>query len=304
MTPRPVVAAIRGLGTAGLALALCACATTPYSPYSPHETLLSIAADYQLFRAANLYRAELPQDLTGQNIARATLVRLANYEDLHPGKFVPEIEWLRGQALADLGDYASARRRFLRCAEYDTTLRPGAREAADIAAGFEAILSRNSQADSAEAFLAECARQITEWSVLTETCRGTRWEQLARIEREAAEVARAEFLEANQTLLAGGEARAREAFEALLRDHAESRRGLAHALRLAEFHLACARRVERLHDPERGAFEWIPFAEHVERALDLLYRVSQADGRPEKILAQHRLDEALAYHDLIRRRAR
>jgi hypothetical protein len=303
MTPRLVFAAIRELATATLIFILCSCGINSFSPYSPHETLLSIAADYQLARAADLYRMEWPQDLTGQNIARATLVRLANYEDLHPGKFTPEIEWLRGQALADLGDYSSARRRFLHCAEFDTALRPGAREAADFAGRFAELFSRAAEADTPEAFLADSSRQIAEWIVMAETCRGTRWEQLALIEREAAETARAEFLDANQILLAGGEARAREAFEALVRNHSQSRRGLGHALRLAEFHLAAARRLDRLHDPERGAFEWTPFAEHLERALDLLYRVGQADGHPEKILAQHRLDEALAYYDLVRRRA-
>lgn len=304
MTPRHLSAAIRGMLSAAMLMTLCACGKNPYSPYSPHETLLSIAADYQLARATDLYRRQAPLDLTGQNVSRATLVRLANYEDLHPEKFTPEIEWMRGQALADLGDYSSARRRFLRCADFDTPLRPGAREAAELAGRFAAILSPRTEPDSAEAFLADSARQIAEWIVLAETCRATRWEQLARIEREAAEVARAEFLDANQMLLANGEARAREAFEALVRDHAESRRGLGHALRLAEFHLECARRLERMYDPERGAFEWMPFAEHVERALDLLYRISQADGHPEKILAQHRLDETLAYYDLIRQRAR
>ena len=296
----------RRLGWALFAAAAClaGCSKPAWSPYSPHENLLSIVGDYQLVRAVNIYREDYPHDLTGQNIARATLVRLANYEEMYPGRYTPDIEMIRGEALMDLGDYASARRRFSHCAEYDTSLRGAAREGAAASADFEETLARALSVESPEAHLADLDRQWADLQALGERYRASRWENHARIEIENAEIARAEFLIEHLGVLLDGEARALQALENLVRNHPKSRRGLGHAMRLAEFHLELARRMERLGDPERGSFDLTPAADHLESALDILYRVTQADGRPEKILAQHRLDEILAYYDILRRRAK
>jgi len=283
---------------------LSGCAGGRGSVYSPHETLLSIVNDYQLFQGVDPYRQPFSQDLTGQNVARATLVRLANYEDLYPGRFTPEIEMIRGRALADLGDYGGAKAHFLRCADFDTPMRAAAREQAGAAADYEGIFARTVDMQNLESHLADRERQIADFQALADQYRGTRWEALARIERETLEMSRAELLDANQFAISAGANRAREAFEQLVRDHPESRRALSHALRLARFHLDQARLLERLQDPERGRFDWSSFSSHLEIALDILHRVSQADGHPEKILARHELDDALAYYDMVRARAR
>jgi len=80
-------------------LPLCiSCAGSKIEPYSPHENLLSIAAEFELLDSKDPYRDPPAKELTGQNIARVTLVRLANYEALHPDRFTPEIEFLRARA--------------------------------------------------------------------------------------------------------------------------------------------------------------------------------------------------------------
>ncbi len=282
---------------------LAACAPRSPSYLSPHESFLAITNEYQLVRGTDPYRQPFPQDLTGQNAARAVLVRLANYEDLYPGKFTPELEYLRAQALADLGEYAASRDHFLLSANYDTPLRPKARESAAIADEIQTLLERPLDNENLDAHLADRERQIADLRALAERLRGTRWESLARIEIESAQVARAELLATNQFAIVDGSARARRAFEQLVEEHPESRRSLSHALRLAQFHIDQARLLERLHDPERGGFDFPTFSTHLEIALDLLHRVSLADGHPEKIIARHRLDETLAYYDMIRERA-
>lgn len=292
---------------AGLALALfgmLGCARGTDSVFSPHESLLSIVNEYQLFQGVDLYRNSFPQDLTGQNVARATLVRLANYEELYPGRFAPEIEMLRGRALSDLGDYATARDHFLKCAEFDTALRPRARESADVAAQLDAIVGRTVNMASLDAHLSDRERQIADLQAFTDQFRGTRWEALGRMERETIEMLRAELIDANQFAIPSGAQRAQQAFEQVARDNPDSRRALSHALRIARFHLDQARLLEQTQDPERGHFDWSGFSSHLEVALDLLHRVSQADGHPEKVLARHQLDEALAYYEMIRKRAR
>ncbi len=297
---RAALAALLLFASAGF----CGCARTRPSPFAPYDNLLAIAADYQIARATDIYHFDFPRDLTGQNVARATLVRLANYESLNPGRFAPEIEFLKGQAYADLGDYESARAGFEQCAGFDSPLRPRAAEAAGVCAEMQALLRPSPESTDPEAFLADLERRAAELRALAERHRATRWETLARIETESLEVARAEFLDACQAFLPEGESRALRAFEALAADHAGSRRALSHALRLARFHLDRARRLERLADPERATFDRAAWMTRLEEALEILHRVSQADGRPEKIEARHLLDAALAYADRVRERAR
>lgn len=300
-------AAISCALSALLLLAAAGCGRPHFDPYAANEGLLSIATEYQIVRGVDIYRQEIPRDVTGQNLARATLVRLANYERLpqHVGRFAPEVAWLKGQAFADLGDYGAARREFSLCADFDTELRPKALDAATLAGEFDHLVGKFSpDLTSLEAYLASRATQRDSLVVLRDRAKGSRWETLAEVEIENADIARAEFLDANRQSLADGEKRAQQAFENLLKTHRESRRALSHALRLAEFHLAAARRIVQLRDPERGDFEFAPFAAHLEPALDLLHRVSQADGHEEKPIAQHQLDAALAWYEEIRRLSR
>jgi len=300
--PGPATLWVGALGVAALLGAGCARGRS--LDVSPHETLLAIVNEYTLFRGTDLYRRAFPEDLTGQNVARATLVRLANYEDLYPGRFTPEIEMVRGEVLADLGDYAGARTHFRKCADYDTGLRPKAVESAEMAGQLDALVSQTMNMETLESHLGDRDRQVSGFQAFADRNRGTRWESLARIEKESAEIARAELLDANQFAIPGGADRARVAFEQLVQEHAESRRGLSHALRLARFHLDQAQLLERLQDPERGNLDMSAFTSHMELALDILHRVSQADGHAEKVVARHQLDEALAYYDLVRARAR
>src|SRR5690606_15673307 len=76
--------------------------------HSQHETLLSIGVEFELLSATNPYLDAAPRDLTGRHLARGTLIRLANYADLYPGRFAPEVLVLGARAQEWLGDYGAA----------------------------------------------------------------------------------------------------------------------------------------------------------------------------------------------------
>ena len=181
------------------------------------KTSYPIVADFQLAAVTDIYQREIPRDLTGQNVIRATLTRLENYEALYPGRFTPEIEMLRGRAFADLGAFASAKRRFQRCAAFDTPFQSQAKEAALIAAEFETVLSRPSQASDLETLfnrMAAChlLRSNRSRNVTAERA-GKHWRGLRRNTPKRRLL---NSWSAHQTLLPEGEKRAADAFARLV----------------------------------------------------------------------------------------
>src|SRR5690606_25277793 len=104
-------------------LLIVGCGGRRPEPPSPHGTLLGIASEFQLLAPRDMYRDEPGRELTGQSIARATLIRLANYETLYPDRFVPEIAVLKGRAFELMLDLESARAAYLDAATHDTELR-------------------------------------------------------------------------------------------------------------------------------------------------------------------------------------
>lgn len=272
-----------------------------YPPYSPHENLLSIASEFQILGASDPYRDPPVLDLLGRNLARSTLLRLANYESLHPGRFTPEVTMLKGRALEWLADYENAERNYLECATVDTELRDEALRRAE-------FLRRIIAARTAEisvATLEELARaleaQSASFARLQQDFDVPFYKALAQREQEATDVQRAELLVGNRWVFTDGENQAREALAATLSNHRLSHRALSHALRLARFHRELAEQEMRLNPPETVFFDAERFRRHHDAALDLLYRVSQADGRPERIIAKHELDALLALGEQVLR---
>ena len=274
-----------------------------FSPGSPHESLLSIAAEFEMFAASDPYRDPTPEDLLDQHLADATLVRLANYADLHPGRFAPEVLVLTARASERLGDYETARRSYLEAASYDTEMAEMARQRAQANARRVAILSSglgNTLEDQVAAY-GEIAQSFYELANLEENELD---QSLALMEAENAEIARANLLANNYQFFPDGERQAREALSALQNDHRESRRVLEHALAEARFLRRLIENELRLRPAEGLNFDSNRVLALFEDCLDILYRVSQADGRPEKRIAALELDTMLALRDEVIDRAR
>ncbi|MBX3729563.1 MAG: hypothetical protein KF858_10300 [Candidatus Sumerlaeia bacterium] len=288
-----------------IGLLLGACARTRSGPdaYSPHENLLSIAAEFELLASRDPYAQHPAVELTGQNIARATLVRLANYGTLHPGRFAPEVLTLKGRAYERLGDYEGARRAYIEAAEFDTPLREDCLRRAALDERLLAVRESAGRMATIEEMLRTLQRQAAEFNRLAQEWSDPEYRAYARVEAESTEVRRAELLVAGRWLLADGETQALEALRDLVAAHSGSRRGLEHALRLARYCRELAEEEMRLHPPETLDFNADRARRLLDESLDILQRVSQADGRPERLLAARELDAVLALRDLLERRA-
>lgn len=275
------------------------CGRAKFQPVSPHETLLSIAAEFELLAARDPYVDPPAVELTGQHIARATLVRLANYRSLYPGRFTPEVLVLEGRAYERLADFESARRAFLEAAEEETAL---GEVALRRAAHLERLLEARhppTRSGSLEDLLRSLQEQARACLRLAEEFDDPLYAALARVEAEQAQVRRAELLAVNRWVLPDGEAQALEAFRQLLATHSRSHRALEHALRLARYHRELAEEEIRMHPPGTIDFDRARVIGLIDQSLDLLYRVSQADGREERILAAKELDAVIALRELV-----
>lgn len=273
-------------------------------PYQPHESLLSAMAEFQLLSARDPYRERVGRDLAGQDIAKATLVRLANFESLYPGRFDPELRMARGRVLEWLGDHASAARNYREVAEYGTELTAEATRRAALAERL-ATLAQPPTTTVLEDLLAELASQSAGLIAFANEADMPPFQAaLARREAEQADVRRAELLALNRFLLPDGEEQALDAMRRLLSAHRDSARALEHALRLARLHRELAEEEARLNPPEGLLFNADRYKRHYDAAVELLYRVAQADGAPEKLLARHELDALLANGEWVAQRQR
>lgn len=289
---------------ASLALLVAGCARDPvYVSYSPHETVLSVAAEFELIASLDPYGDRMGRDLSGQSIARSTLVRLANYESVHPGRFRPEILLYKGRALELLGDYESAARNFREAADFDTQLSDEALRRAEILDAFRIMLTEPTRG-SLDEILEDLGAQAAELREFAGALDDPWYRAIALREWEATDVRRAELIAANRFLVANGDAQAIDAFQALLSDHRESARALEHALRLARFHRSLAEEEARLNPPETAWFSQERFKDHYDQATDLFYRISQADGEPERLIARHELDALLRFGETVGERMR
>jgi len=294
--------AMLAAGTIALA-SMLACSSGPkYPAYSPHENLLSIATEFQLLASVDPYRDEPGRDLTGQNAARAAMIRLSNYEALQPGQFVPEIHMLRGRALEWLGDFGAAEREYMAAAEFDTEMRVEATRRATALRRLIAIGIADSGSSLGERLIVLERRSDAFAREATETD-DPFIASLSLREQETADVERAELLASNSMILPDGDEQALAALTRVVARHTASTRALEHALRLARFHVALAHQEAYLNPPTGSTFDVDRFRRHYQAGLDLLYRISQADGRHERIIARHELDALLALGEMVNQRA-
>lgn len=285
-------------------LQLSGCTRDPvYISYQPHENLLSLAAEFELTAALDPYRDRPGRDLSGQSISRSSIVRLANYENLHPGRFTPEVLMYKGRALELLGDYESAVRNFQEVIEYETELTPDARRRISKLDRLRVLL-REPPGGTLQELIDDLARQAMEVRELSRNFDDPWYRSLAMREWEAIEVRRAELLATNRQLVPDGDNIAGQALAGVLSNHRESARALEHALRLARYHRSLAEEECRLNPPEGPWFSAERFRDHYDRATDLLYRISQADGEPERLVARHELDALLRFGEIVGERMR
>jgi hypothetical protein len=297
----------RSLGLALLALAavLAGCRSTPTPPeWQPHESLLTILAELQLHSRDDFYRFGYPRDVTGQNVFRASLVRLENWQTQWPGRWPDVVAYAKALAFESLGEFESARSLFAEVARADADLAPAAREQLAAANRFAELAAFEPQGDTLSLFLLSLDQHVDDWRREAVRRRGTPWEAIAAVAWEDAEMQRAEILHEASFSLSDGEERYRKACEDLIDHHRESHRVQRHWLRLGDHHRELAERLVTFNPPSTTDFDLTTFESLVSAARSIYLQVERADGYREKLEARAKLAALEEFADRVREDAR
>ncbi len=273
-------------------------------PVYPYENLLSILADFQWHLEDDIYRFPYPRDAAGNNIFKITIVRLANYQELYPGRFYDIVAFARAQAYERLGDYQQAIANYQQVLGSNTELKPLAQEKMAIAEEFNETINQPLEQRTLQGYMDALKDKIAQLDQLITLYEETPYEALAEVEKENAEVEYAVLLIENRMVIRDGVEKAVIQIQKLIQDNGESKRIYAHRVLLADFYFALAKEYVLLNDPEQAAFKIKEFEALVSAARAQYYQVEQADGYEEKLEARAKLEALREFANTIAARAR
>jgi tetratricopeptide (TPR) repeat protein len=266
----------------------------------PYENLLTLMADCQRYISVDIYRFPYPTDLSGQNVYKNSLVRLANYERLYPGKFSEVVSFTNARLYERLGDYSQAIHYYESVISMKGKLEKSAEEHLQVTESFNEICNFTIQASTIDEYMEEYTLKIEALETLVSKCSGQNTESIALLEKEKTEVDYAIFLQDNRHLLRNGTKMALELWNHIIKKHKKSKNLHSHKINLADFHFSLAKEYATLNPPERIGFDWKIFKSLALPARNIYYQLSQADGFPEKKEARGKLEAILSFMDNIK----
>jgi tetratricopeptide (TPR) repeat protein len=292
--------------------------------YAPYESLLELVGDLQAHLDDDIYRFGYPRDITGQNLFKASIVRLVNYQRLYPDEFNDVVRMALAECHERLGNYREAIANYRdvsrlsadpdavqasgrgRTGKDATALAQLAQERMAIAEEFRSTINAAVNRESLSGYLADAEQRLRRLDALVERYRATGYEPLARLEREQAEVEYATVLRENRNVVPGGGGvdRAVAAYQRVIDENVESKNISAHRLRLADFYYELAAEYVALRPPERGEFEAAVFEGFLDRAIRGYYDVSRAEGYDERGEGQMKLHCALEFGRQVREKSK
>jgi tetratricopeptide (TPR) repeat protein len=270
----------------------------------PAENLLIIVADLQRHINDDVYKFPYPTDVTGQNVFRATLVRLANYESLYPNRNGDIVAVSRAQAYERLGAFGEAAANYEKALKSsDEALRKLARDGVARAKKFTGAVKTNLDASGLRPFERDLQVMIRDLDDLARTYRGSPFEGLALVEKERAQMRLAQFYVKMRFVSPYSTDDALTQIKRNIEQNSASKNRYTHHLMLGDFYLDLAREYAVLHDPDGTDFSTRDFEGFANTARSEFFLVQQADGFPEKLEGRARLTALEAFVERIKERA-
>jgi tetratricopeptide (TPR) repeat protein len=263
------------------------------------DNLVVIVADIQRHTGEDLYRYPAPTDVLGQNVFRAGLIRMANWEKLHPGQARDVLAINRALCWERLGAFGEAEREYREAekASPDATIKRAAAEGAATATKVQEIIAVPTDQSIPRVYEAQLRDQARALDQLARSLNSGQPARAALVRslRERVDIRLAEFLAAVRFISPYTTQDAVTALKANVETHRNSRLQQWHKLRLAEFYIELAKEYCIRYDPEGADFVLKDFMAYCDPARKLLLEVERADGFPEKPEARHRLASLEAF---------
>ena len=298
---------------AGIALALlltAGCAGTGARPPAPEPryarpaNLVEIVSEFQRLGRDDVYRFDVPKDVTGTNIVKATLLRLEDFERKHGNGYRDIVAFTRATAYERLRDYRRALRHYRGVVRAGGDLAEAARRRVDALETFQRIAATTLPADDPSAYIKALDERVRAWNALVERHADTPLASLARVEAERVDRAKVAFVELNRRGLNDGDELVALAYSELLSRHRESKKYHRHVLDFGDYHASLAREYALLNEPEGLAFNIKTFESFAQSAMKLYTEVAQQDGAPEKLEANGKIEGLKGMMEQMRRRSR
>ncbi|MBI3799708.1 MAG: hypothetical protein HY268_22390 [Deltaproteobacteria bacterium] len=263
--------------------------------YVTEADLLKVVTEFQRLAGKDTYRFPVPKDVTGANVYKATLTRLRDYEDKHPGAYLELLAFTRGRAYEGLHEYEKAIAQYQIVSQGKNRLNEEASKAIAILTQFREIKQRPLTASTPLAYLQALDSQIAAWQEQEKQQAGTPYEALAREEEERLDWAKVRFLELNRHRFEDGNGSVVLAYRQLLNKHNESKNIYRYQIEFADFYFTLAQEYAVQNDPQSLQFDPAVFEELGRTALRLYAEVAHEDGVMEKLEAKGKLEALEAY---------
>ncbi len=299
----------------GVWVALCVCTASaqgllgknepPTAAYTqPAENLILIIADIQRHLNDDVYRFPYAQDVNGQNVFRAAIVQLANYEKLYPERNSDIVALGRAQAFERLCAFQEAGLNYEKAKKTsDPALKKLAQQGFDRSEEFSGVVDRILDQSSLRSFEDAMALQIADMSKLADKYNNTSHHCLALLGRERVQMHLAEFYSMFRFMKPYTTDMALDQIKKNLKGNNNSKLLYTHHLMLATLNYELAREYTVLHDPEGPDFNYKDFENFANPARSELAIVEQADGYAEKQEGRALLTALEAFIERIRDRA-
>ena len=266
----------------------------------PVDNILIIVADLQRHIADDVYKQPYAVDITGQNVFRACLVRLANYESLYAGKETDVVAMARAQAYERLCDFPNAKANYLKAMKSsDVALGKKASEGSDRIEKFLKVLSVPLDTSGVRPYERDLDVRIRDLETLSQELRGTPYECLALIEKERAEERLSDLIMRMRTVAPYSPSDALAVLKRLIDKNPNSKKRYAHHLALGDYYFDQAKQYVVLHDPDGISFNDSEFQQYLTPARAEYNIVAQADGFAEKPEGRAKLAALEAFYQRI-----
>jgi len=276
--------------------------------YKPQKNLLEILSDFRRHLDDDTYRFPAAKDITGKNIYKATLIRLENYERLHPGYMEDIVIFSKAKAYEKLHDYDQAIEQYKRLFNTGSGLEEEARKNINVCYEFSNLIKKEKrlreELDYEEKTIPEKLDEFDEilktWDFLTRKYKGSPYGFLALEQEEMADAAKIDFIVKYRHRIRDGENLVILGYNQLIAKHKESKNIYAHILKFASFYESYSREYATKNDPRSLSFNMEKFNRMANHALDLYGIVASKDGIPEKIEAKGMIKSFYAYVEKVR----
>ena len=266
----------------------------------PADNILIIVADLQRHIADDVYRQPYAVDITGQNVFRACLVRLANYESLYSGRETDVVAMARAQAYERLCDYANAKSNYLKASKSsDSALAKKATEGGDRVDKFLKVLALPLDTSGLLPYQRDLEIRIRDFEALANDLKDTSYECLALVEKERAEECLTDLIVRMRSMAPYSPKMALERLKKIIDNNPNSTTRYAHHLALGDYYFDQAKQYVVLQDPDGPSFNNGEFQQYLSPARSEYSIVAQADGFAEKPEGRAKLAALEAFYERI-----